>query len=89
MRIRTDGKHVHREDTIDEVADFYDRNRTESLMRAADDVPKLIRSIRRVLERDDLSLAQRRELANELSTRHFDFAFTIEGDKIVATVDAD
>lgn len=86
MRIRTDGKHAHREDTIESVADFYDRNRTESLLRAADDVPELVRAIRSTLERDDLTHAQRRELADQLSTRHFDFDFAIDDGEIVATV---
>jgi hypothetical protein len=86
MRIRTDDKHAHREDTIDQVAEFYDRNRTESLMRAADDVPDLVRAIRRTLEREDLTHAQRRELAQSLSTRHFDFEFSIDNGEIVATV---
>jgi hypothetical protein len=86
MRIRTGGKHAHREDTINQVANFYERNRTESLMRAADDVPALIRAINQVLERDDLTHTQRRELANELSTRHFDFTIAIDDGEIVATV---
>ena len=87
MRIRTDGKHAHREDTIESVADFYDRNRTESLLRAADDVPQLVRAIQSTLERDDLTHTQRRELADQLSTHHFDFDFAIDGDDVVATVD--
>jgi hypothetical protein len=89
MRIRTDDKHAHREDTIDQVADFYERNRTESLLRAADDVPQLVRAIGRALERDDLTHEQRRELAERLSTRHFNFHFEIEGGDIEANVKMD
>jgi len=86
MRIRTDGDFAHREDTIDRVAEFYDRNKTDSVLRAADDVPSLVRSARRVLERDDLTHEQRRELADQLSTRHFSFEFAIEDGEVVASV---
>jgi hypothetical protein len=67
--------------------DFYDRNKTESLLRAGDDVPQLVKAIISTLERDDLTHAQRGELAEELSTRHFEFEFAIEDGGIVATVD--
>lgn len=87
MRIRTDGEHAHREDTIEDVAEFYGRNKTESVLRAADDVPRLVEAIRSALERDDLTHAQRRELADALSTRHFAFAFAIEDGGIAASVE--
>jgi hypothetical protein len=87
MRIRTDGEHAHRMDTIEDAADFYDRNKTESLLRAVDDVPRLVKAIISALERDDLTHAQRRELAEQLSTRHFGFEFAIEDGGVVATVD--
>jgi len=34
MRIRTDGKHSHREHTIEKAADRYDCNKTKALMLA-------------------------------------------------------
>ncbi|MHB9286790.1 hypothetical protein ACKVMT_07090 [Halobacteriales archaeon Cl-PHB] len=86
MRIRTDGDYAYREDTIENTTEFYGRNKTESLLRAAEDVPELVEAIRRTLERDDFTHAQRRELANQLSTRHFEFAFSIEDGEIDATV---
>lgn len=89
MRIRTDGEHSHRKDTIEKATGFYGRNKTESLLRAADDVPELVRAITRALERDDLTHEQRHELAEQLSTRHFDFSFAIEGGEIAVTVEAD
>jgi hypothetical protein len=89
MRIRTDGEHAHRDDTIEKATGFYDRNKTESLLRAADDVPELVRAITRALERDDLTHEQRRELAEQLSTRHFNFDFSIECGDIAVTVEAE
>lgn len=87
MRIRTDVEHAHREETIENVPHFYDRNKTDSLLRAAEDVPSLVGAIRRAPERDDLTHTQRRELAEQLSTRHYDFDISIDDGEIVATVD--
>jgi hypothetical protein len=89
MRIRTDGDYEYRQDVIDEATEFYGRNKTESLLRSARDVPKLVEGIQDVLERDDLTHKQRVELAETLSTRHFGFEFNLEGEEIVVTVDAD
>lgn len=86
MRVRTDGKFEHREDIIKKAAGFYDRNKTDSLLRAADDVPDLVQGIGRVLERDDLTHEQRRELAKMLSTRHFKFSFNFEDGDIEASI---
>lgn len=86
MRVRTDGKFEHREDIIEKAADFYDRNKTDSLLRAADDVPDLVHGIGKALERDDLTHEQRRELAEGLSTRHFEFSFDVEDGDIEASI---
>ena len=50
---------------------------------------ELIDGVQDILERDDLTHEQRVELAETLSTRHFEFEFDIEGEEIVVTVDAD
>jgi uncharacterized protein (DUF1778 family) len=68
MRIRTDGKFAHRTDVIDHVADFYGSNRTDAVLAAAEDVPRLVDAAREVIERDDLTEQQRREIAETLST---------------------
>lgn len=67
MRIREDGKHAHRTDTIEQAADFWDCNKTTALMRSADFTCRIDGRIRTVLARDDLSLAQKREIAETLS----------------------
>jgi len=69
MRIRTDGKYEYRLDPINRAADFYDCNKTKAIVSACDDVPHLVAAARQVLERDDLTLEQRREIAETLSTR--------------------
>jgi len=67
MRIREDGKHAHRTDTIEEAADFWDCNKTTALMRSADFACRTDRRIQAVLARDDLTPAQKREIAETLS----------------------
>jgi hypothetical protein len=43
------------------------------VLSACDDVPKFVQASRQVLERDDLTLEQRREIAETLSTRAVTF----------------
>ncbi|PCR89410.1 DUF7692 domain-containing protein [Natrinema ejinorense] len=83
MRIRTDGDYAYRRDAIERAADFYDCNKTKAVVSACDDVPKFVQAIRQVLERDDLTLEQRREIAETLSTRAV--TFTVETEITVTT----
>jgi hypothetical protein len=73
MRIRTDGKFAYREDTIDRVAAYYDVSKTRSMLAAAEDVPRLVDGVQEVLEREDLTIEQRREIATTFSTRSLQF----------------
>ncbi|WP_455449793.1 DUF7692 domain-containing protein [Natrinema thermotolerans] len=83
MRIRTDGDYAYRRDAIERAADFYDCNKTKAVVSACDDVPKFVQAAREVLERDDLSLEQRREIAETLSTRAV--TFEVESEIVVST----
>ena len=69
MRIRTDGDYEYRKRPIERAADFYGTNKTKAVVAACEDVPKLVDAARQVLERDDLTHEQRREIADTLSTR--------------------
>ncbi|PGF15774.1 hypothetical protein CP556_06360 [Natrinema sp. CBA1119] len=73
MRIRTDGDYAYRRDAIERAADFYVCNKTKAVVSACDDVPKFVQASRKVLERDDLALEQRREIPETLSTRAVTF----------------
>lgn len=73
MRIREDGKFAHRTDTIEAIASFYDASKTRSMLAAAEDVPALVDGVQEVLGREDLTLEQRREIAETLSTRTVQF----------------
>lgn len=76
MRIRTDGKFSHREDTIEGIRDYYGVSKTRAMLAAAEDLPVLAAGIQEVLSRDDLTLEQRREIAETLSARNTTFSVT-------------
>ncbi|NLV08811.1 hypothetical protein GOC74_02530 [Halomicrobium mukohataei] len=67
MRIREDGKHAHRTDTIEQAAEFWDCNKTTALMQSAEFSRRIDERIREVLARDDLTVRQKREIAETLS----------------------
>jgi len=66
MRIREDGKHAHRTDTIEQATEFWDCNKTKALMRSAEFSWRIDERIREVLARDDLTVQQKREIAETL-----------------------
>ncbi|WP_408957262.1 hypothetical protein [Natrinema sp. 74] len=78
MRIRTDGDYAYRQDAIERAAAFYDCTKTKAVVSACDDVPKFVEAARRVLKRDDLTLKQRREIAEPLLTRAVTFEVETE-----------
>jgi len=73
VRVRTDDGNEWRYDAIQEAAKFYDCNQSNAIAFACNDVDAIVTAARRVLERDDLTLEQRREIAETLSTRAVNF----------------
>lgn len=69
MRIRTDGDKAYRVDAIEGAAEFYDCNKTTAIVSACEDVVGLVDALEAVLEREDLTLEQRREIAKTVSSR--------------------
>ena len=67
MRIREDGKHAHRTDTIEMAADFWDCNKTTALMKSADFSHRIDNRIQKVLSRGDLTARQKQEIAETLT----------------------
>jgi len=65
VRIRTGEGNEHRYDAIERAADYYDINRSDAVAKACNDVPRVMRALQSVLERDDLTLQQRREIAEQ------------------------
>lgn len=79
MRIRTDGDYSHRQRMIDRAAEFYDYNKTQALLNAADDVQALEDALQSVLARDDLTTAQKREIAAQFTTPNLSAVGNLSG----------
>jgi hypothetical protein len=73
MRIRTDGDYEWRKGEIETAADWWGCNKTAALLRSAEAVRDLDDGIRSVLERDDLTTEQKREIAAECSGRNITY----------------
>lgn len=78
VRIRTDEGNEWRFDSIEKAAEFYDCNRSNAVAFACEDVTQFVAAAHRVLEREDLTLEQRREIADELSTRTVSFSVDVD-----------
>jgi len=63
VRIRTDDGNQWRYDAIHAAANYYDCNRSDAIAYACEDVTGAVDFLEAVLERDDLTVAQRQELA--------------------------
>jgi hypothetical protein len=66
MRIRFDNA-PYREDVIERVADYYDCNRTDAVIKACDDVHRLTEVLEWILQREDLTQQQKQEIAERAS----------------------
>jgi len=84
MRIREDGKHAHRTETIDQTAEFWSCNKTTALMKSAEFARRIDERIRDVLARDDLTARQKQEIAETLrvpGTYEIDVSETVTVEK--------
>lgn len=73
VRIRTGEGNEHRYRSIKKAGKLFDRNRSDSIAYACENICDLVESIEDVLEREDLTHEQRREIAETLSTRTLSF----------------
>jgi hypothetical protein len=69
VRVRTGGENAWRYYSIEEAAEWYGCNRSDAIAYAADDVVGLSGALEEVLERDDLTREQRREIADTFDSR--------------------
>lgn len=74
VRIRTNEGNEWRYDAIEKASEFYDCNRSNAVSFACTDVLELIDGIERVLERTDLTHAQREETAAAVSSGNIEFS---------------
>ena len=79
LRIRFD-RNRYREDSIEKAARYYDKNKSDAVAYACEDVVEIVRAAEKVLQREDLTLKQRREIAETFSTRAttFDVELSLE-----------
>ncbi|WP_336339649.1 DUF7692 domain-containing protein [Haloarcula brevis] len=73
VRIRTGEGNEYRYHAVEEAAEFYDCNRSDAVAYACDNVPTLASAVETVLARDDLTPAQKQEIAQEFSVRGLEF----------------
>lgn len=73
VRIRTGEGNEWRYDAIERAADYHDCNRTDAVAYACEDVVQLVSAAREVLQREDLTEKQRREMADTLSVHAVSF----------------
>lgn len=77
VQIRIDG-HEWRYHGIERAQKLYDCNRSDAIAYACEDISQLVSSIEKVLDRDDLTRQQRRELAATFSTSSLSFNIDVE-----------
>lgn len=73
IRIRCGPENRYRYHAIEQAAELYDCNRSDAVAYACDNVGQLVRNIEEILQRDDLTLQQKREIAELCSGRGLDF----------------
>ncbi|WP_323677327.1 hypothetical protein [Halorubellus sp. PRR65] len=69
VRIRTDDGNEWRYDAIQTAVDYDDCNRSDAVAYACEDTTGSVAFVRTVLERDDLTVEERRDLANLASQK--------------------
>lgn len=77
VQIRIEG-HEWRYHGIGRAQNLYDCNRSDAIANACADVARLVEGIEDVLNRDDLTRQQRREIAETLSTSALEFSIRFE-----------
>ncbi|WP_440989159.1 DUF7692 domain-containing protein [Haloarchaeobius baliensis] len=69
VRIRTDDGNEWRYDAIQAAANYYDCNRSDAVAYACEDMTGAVEFVKKVPQRKDLTINQRRELV-ELANLH-------------------
>jgi len=69
VRVPCDDGNEWRGQAIQEAADYYGVNKSDAIGRACNDVAELTAAARAILQRDDLTPEQKREIAETLSKR--------------------
>ena len=73
VRVRTGDENEWRYSAIERASEMYEKNRSDSIGHACFDVVQFVDAIEEVLERDDLTKEQRREIAETCSCTGVEF----------------
>jgi hypothetical protein len=73
IRIRCGPDNRHRYHAIQSAAELYGCNRSDAVAYACDNVSQLVQSIETILNRDDLTPQQKKEIAELCSGRGLNF----------------
>lgn len=73
IRIRTDDGNKWRYDEIERAAEYYNTNRSNAAAFACHDITRMVKAVKQVLRRDDLTREQQLEIASTLSTGNVRF----------------
>ena len=85
VRVRTDDGNEWRYDAIQAAANYYDSNRSDAVAYACEDVTGAVEFLQAVLEREDLTIQQRRDLADLASRKLRGVDVDVVDDVTVAT----
>jgi hypothetical protein len=80
VRIRTDDGNEWRYDAIQAAADYYDCNRSDAVAYACEDTTGAVEFVLTVLERNDLTVRQRRELVDAANSKLQGVSFELNDD---------
>lgn len=69
MRIRTDGEHSHRLDTIEEAADTFGCNKTRAVLLSCEVAADVLPSLEEALTEADIRPSEKEKIARAVSSR--------------------
>ena len=78
VRIRTDDGNEWRYDAIQQAASLYECNRSDAVAYACEDVVRLVEAAESILDREDLTVQQRAEIASTFDRCLSDISVSIE-----------
>lgn len=73
VNIRCGEGNEYRYHAMNDAAELYDCNRSDAVAYACDNITQLVDNIQTILERDDLTTKQKREIAELCSGRGLEF----------------
>lgn len=86
VRIRTDDGNEWRYDAIQAAATYYDCNRSDAVAYACEDVTGAVEFVQAVLEREDITITQRAEIAELANTSLTGVSFAVVNEVEIDTI---